>query len=209
MKANNFDFLSNYYDFLTKIIFWNTLYQSQKSHLELIHSDDKILILGGGTGDILNHLNALQIPLEIDYVEKSTGMMKKAKAKGDLDYLNVNFITADFLSLDLTADLYDLAITNFFLDVFSESNLQVVISKVNSTVKHAGKWIITDFRENYTLWGRILIKVMYLFFRFTTNLEGNRLMNFEKHLNGQGFSKGKEKFFYHKLISSCIYEKHR
>ena len=70
-----------------------------------------------------------------------------------------------------------------------------------------GKWIMTDFQTNNILWQRLLIKLMYSFFRVTTKLEGNELLDFDHYFRRLDYSLAHEKSWYSNMIVSRVYER--
>lgn len=205
--TNDFNVLAKYYDFLARVVFGNAVQKSQQNFLSEVKLSNQLLILGGGTGQILLALEELNLSLKIDYIEQSSKMIEKSRHRGPFKNLKVNFIEADILNYDLADYRYDMVITNFFLDVFTKTHLIKIIEKVTNSLKVSSTWLLTDFRKTNRLGNKILLKVMYLFFRIMTNLEGRSLRNFEKHLSRVGWTKIRSKYFYSEMIESCVYKK--
>ena len=63
---NSYNKLAFAYDFLKWVVFGNRLNQAAVVHLKYIKPNTRILVIGGGTGWILEHLNRVK---SIDFVE--------------------------------------------------------------------------------------------------------------------------------------------
>jgi tRNA (cmo5U34)-methyltransferase len=203
--TNNFNFLAPIYDGLAKIIFGGSLRKAQLLYLEEIPKNSHILILGGGTGWILEELDRLDKLLRITYVELSKTMMSKSMAKAPFKNIEVKFLHGDAIDLDLP--LCDVLVTNFFLDVFTEENLRLIMAKLNAVLLPNGRWLCTDFVLIGHFLKKMLIKFMYLFFRITANLEGNRLLDFEKYFEELEFKKARSKKYYAGMIEAACYSR--
>ncbi len=204
---NDFNRIAGIYDSIGQIVFGNTLRQSQSTYLDTIKTGDSVLIVGGGSGQLLTELENLQIPIKIEYLEKSQKMINLSKLRGPFKYLSINFIHADLLESQLNK--YNVIITNFFLDVFEEHNLQIVIAKLSGSLKVKGLWLVTDFVSAGKPVQNLLISAMYRFFKIVVNLEGNKLLDFEKYLQEAGFAKRKSRKFYYQMIESCVYKRYQ
>ncbi|MEQ8926001.1 MAG: class I SAM-dependent methyltransferase [Fulvivirga sp.] len=202
---NNFNSIAFIYDKLAHIVFGKAIIESQQVHLGHIKNGKSILICGGGTGQILRKLDALNVSLKVDFVEKSRGMIERACRHAPFKNLQVNFINQDIFDVDLGE--YDVIVTPFFLDIFSRSNLVKLIATLSASVKPKGCWINTDFKISNVWWKKVMILFMYLFFRLTANLEGKKLHDFELLIIKSGLSKVESTTFFKAMIDSSIYKK--
>lgn len=202
---NNFNFIAPFYDRLGGLIFGNTLLESQRVMLSYLKEGQCILILGGGSGAILTELDKLDIGLIVSYIELSPAMIKLAEDKQPFTNLKLDFITADALQIALPE--IDVVITNYFLDVFSPNNLKIVMKKVDEALSTSGIWLCTDFRKTNSFYKNVLIKLMYIFFKIVSQLEGSSLQDFEKQFYSLGYKKTDSKFYFGNMIESAIYKK--
>lgn len=170
MKKNRFDLVAPFYDFLAKLIFGETLDKAQTHFLNEVKEGARVLIVGGGTGQILKH-SAFHKAERIDYLELSPKMINRAMEKGGwLD--NLHFIQGDFFE---HSGHYDLIVANFFLDCFSEQNLERAIKKLCDLSESGSKLIITDFQPKPEGKAKALIWLMLIFFRLFASLEAKSL----------------------------------
>lgn len=166
---------------------------------------DHVLILGGGAGEILKELDKLEISLSISYVELSSKMIKIARSKQPFKNLEVDFVNQNAQSIDLPKA--DVVITNYFLDVFTLENLSMIMKKIDQALNDSGTWLWTDFRKTNSFFKKAQIKLMYLFFKIFSQLEGTKLQDFEGQFESLGFKKLDAKFYLGKMIESCAYQK--
>jgi spermidine synthase len=74
--AGNYDNSASFYDGLSRLVFGRTLIAAQVAFLSSIPKNAKVLIIGGGTGWILEEITRLYPSgLTITYVEISANMM--------------------------------------------------------------------------------------------------------------------------------------
>ena len=120
---------------------------------------------------------------------------KTRKRKG------VNFIHQDFLDAK-TEKRYSFVICPFFLDLFNQNNLERIVEQINRLLRPEGKLIVIDF-EGENRWHQLLITLMYLFFRLTTNIETDHLLK----INAAILSKGLKMIHEEARIKGLIYSR--
>lgn len=206
MIKNSFDRVTWIYDGLANLVFFGAIKRAQLTFLSTIKSGSKVLIIGGGTGWILEALDKIGIAAHVDYLEASSKMLEKSKSRPPFENLQVRFILGTQDSIEKNIQ-YDVVITHFFLDVFTSQNLPLVMNKLDQHLKPNGFWLMTDFMNNNRWWQSALIRLMYLFFRITANLEGSRLMNFDNQFSRLTYSLARKKDYFHGMISSRQYVK--
>jgi len=79
---NNYDRIATNYDRLSRLVFGKSIIRAQQALLPFVSSPARILIVGGGTGWILEEI-AKHCPsgLAIDYVEISSNMLDLARRR--------------------------------------------------------------------------------------------------------------------------------
>lgn len=204
---NNFDVITPWYDRIGRLIFGNTLIRSQSASLSYIKEGDDILILGGGSGHILTAIDHLDVKVNITYIELSSQMIKLAQARQPFKNIAIKFINTDALQTQLPKA--DVVITNYFLDVFTLTNLKRVMDAIDQTLSDAGIWMCTDFRRTNSIFKNGLIKLMYLFFRLSSKLEGNKLQDFDVQFFRLNYKKIFSKFYFGNMIQAAVYTKNK
>lgn len=201
-RKGGFDGVAPLYDALSYIVFANTLRKAQQTFLESLPTTGRLLIIGGGTGWILQEVVKRRPQLQIDYVEASEKMLVLSMAKVSKDS-TVSFIHGTESSIP--ESVYDCIITNFFLDVFNEKSLNQVMSLLGKKICAGGIWICTDFRTTRRMDHRFLIWLMHRFFRWFTSLEAKRLLDFRPFFTETGMVLNEEVEFRNGLIFSARY----
>jgi ubiquinone/menaquinone biosynthesis C-methylase UbiE len=172
---DNYDYAALFYDRLARLVYGRTLIDAQRYLLPAIPAGARVLIAGGGTGSILEEI-ALIHPsgLIIDYAEASSGMIERAK-KRDKGNNEVNFTHSRVEEMAFASRMYDVVITPFFFDNFSDAAMRKIFSVLDSRLKQDGAWLYCDFRETDKARHKFLLRTMYIFFRWWCGVEAKKL----------------------------------
>ncbi len=84
---------------------------------------------------------------------------------------------------------YDLIVTHFFLDCFTQSELDSLIAHIAPTLSPGALWLISDFRVPtgpMRLPAKLLIRSLYLAFRILTGLRTTHLPDHVTPLKASG-----------------------
>lgn len=196
----DFDRIAGLYNRLKKFIFGSQLDDASNYFLDQIPSRSKILIIGGGAGEILKNFTSSQ---QIQYLELSTAMINRAQKVNSS--ASIEFIQSDLLEWK-PIDKYDTIITSFVLDCFNENQLNLIFPKLKNALNTGGEWIQTDFYPKNRA-QNVLVKMMYIFFKLFTNLKTNRLSDFDAFFKKYNFIFKRKALFYHSMVESKIYQK--
>ncbi len=206
---NDFDAIAPVYDGLSYLVFGRKIIDSQMAFLTELPAHGRVLLIGGGTGKVLNHLLSGRPHLTVDYVETSAQMIAQAKRNLSPQLTDrVNWIHGTERSIR-PERCYTVVFTAYFLDVFSAERLPMVFDVIGRYLLADGLWFYTDFSllPQSALWKKALVKLMYCFFRFTTRLEGSRLIDVHPLFAERGYTCQKEKRFFSGLMVSRVYRK--
>lgn len=209
MKGN-FNNIAPYYDQLSKIVFGDAIVNSQLYLLNFINAKSTILIVGGGTGWILNEISKkYPTGLEITYIEISEKMIELSK-KRDFGKNKVIFINESMQEAVLYQE-FDVVITPFVLDNFSNETTKEIFKKIDNKLKSSGKWLFSDFQlsAKHSLWQKPLLRLMYFFFRVMCNIEASSLPETSSLFDGSDYKKISSKTFFHDFICSSFYQKQK
>ena len=108
-----------------------------------------------------------------------------------------------------TPFLYQGILTPFVLDNFEEEKAKQVFTQLDKLLVNRGMWLYADFvydKTNSPAWQKGLLKLMYFFFRVTTKIEANILVNIDTYFE-KGYSKKMEARFYFDFIKAIAYTK--
>ena len=163
---NQYNKIAHFYTILSKLIFGDKLHKIQQELITQLPTEGKLLILGGGNGEILPLIYNHAPQLFINYVEASSTMIRLAKKKAP-DQQKIKFHHMDVLDY---SHKHDQIYSGFFLDLFHEKHIKQIIKKFeksNQTI-----WYVADFQINENTKNRLFriiqLKLTILFFRLTT-----------------------------------------
>jgi tRNA (cmo5U34)-methyltransferase len=191
------------YDWLARLVFGRSIIRSQTIFLDQLKDCRSVLVLGGGTGWWLNELLKKYPYLDITFVDSSSEMIRRAKMKLEFNY-RVEFVHSTIEEFQ-NSRKYDGIILYYFLDLFSEENLEAVIKKIEAQASAHSVWLVSDF-VNKKKWHAVFLKLMYAFFRLLTGSNSIQLPDWQGELRKAGLVKMQEKDFYRGFILATIYQ---
>ena len=213
MPASSFDLVAPYYDHLAKLVFGNSLYNSQITFLNAIPENSRVLIIGGGSGWIIEPVLLAAKQATLLYLEASAKMLALAEHKIAHHPLAAQVEWRLGTEENIKpAEKFDVIITNFFLDLFSEPELRNLTSLLNNALQKDGLWLAVDFVKPSgsflkRLGARLFIRSMYIFFRLTCHISGKTLPDWENQLRRHALKEVKSAYFYGGLIKSSVWYK--
>ncbi|MCV9388683.1 class I SAM-dependent methyltransferase [Reichenbachiella ulvae] len=199
---NNFNAIAPIYDQLKSLVFWGRLDDAKRAHLHQIKAGSRVLVLGGGSGQILSYLDDLEMSLAVDFVELSEKMMLIAKGRS-FSNIHVNYVLEDVLTLDIEAS-YDVVIANFIFDLFEIDNLRFLLKKVSNCLSPNGVLLVADFQINKR-WHAWFSQLMHGFFHLVASLESRQLKEINSELKMAGFHRTSSSDFYKGFIFSSVF----
>jgi hypothetical protein len=109
-----------------------------------------------------------------------------------LDCARIQFKQMDALDWTPPSEKFDLVVTNFFLDCFRAGQLQKLVPLLAESTTADAVWLLADFRVPESGWRRwrakLILAMLYAFFKLTTALSANRLTPPDKFLMSAGFT---------------------
>lgn len=204
--AANYDNTTWFYERLSKLVFGQAQVKAQEYFLGRVKTGANILIIGGGTGSILESLASLHPSgLQITYVEISANMMGLSR-KRNTGQNEVTYITKNIEQVKFNQQ-FDVVITAFLFDNFSEDDLAAVFPLIDAQVKPGGLWLNTDFQLTGPLWQKVMLKSMYIFFRLMGAVKVTWLPDTKRMFGVHGYHLSDEKAFYGDFITATVYQK--
>lgn len=162
-----YDRVAWFYDRLARIVFGDKLEQAKKLSLDKLRQGNKILIVGGGSGSLLSHIDELNINCHVDFVDFSQKMLEKAR-KLHVKHLSVSFFNKDIIQY--SGQSYDVIFVNFFFDQYNSLACENYLRHLITLAKPGAYFIYADFIPSKRLLDRIIQHLMYSFFRYTIKL---------------------------------------
>ena len=222
---NNYDRIARYYDVLSRMVFFRAQLKAQIDQLHFIPANSSVLIVGGGTGWILEEIAKLHsFGLRITYVEISAKMLELSRKRNVRDN-QVTFVhsPAEELSKSIPEDhdqnraedlkqnapaTYDVILTAFLFDNFQQQTITKVFNLLDQSLNPSGFWLFSDFYHSEgKKWQSYLLKAMYLFFKQISNIEARQLLSTEHCFHEQSYHILQTRFYYGKFIKSVVYQK--
>ena len=173
---NDFNSVAKWYQFISRAVFGDALLQAQVLNLSALEKGHKVLMVGGGDGELLKHFPE-DLNLQIDYVELSQQMLELAQLKAGNH--RISFVQRDIFEHE---GQYDVIISNFFLDCFGEQTLPEVIKHLGSLLRPKGLLMVVDFAPPQTSLDRMMLWAMHRFFKVFSKLDSNRLQPIHKKI---------------------------
>ncbi len=204
--ANNYDPIAKHYDLLSWLFFGRTEINAQLELLAYVKPGSSLLIVGGGTGWILDEL-ASRYPegLCVTYVEPS-GKMMALSQKRNLGGNKVRFVQLPIEQF-VTEERYDCILTGFVFDNFSHEKAARVIGLLHPLLTEGGHWLYADFHcppRKGKLWQRMLLRTMYFSARLICKVEANDLPDAEALFAAEGFGVVTSSYRYGGFIKSIV-----
>ncbi|MBD1395481.1 class I SAM-dependent methyltransferase [Mucilaginibacter glaciei] len=201
----NYDNSAPFYDRLSRLVFGKALVNAQKHFIPKIPANSSVLIIGGGTGWILEEITKVHpAGLNMTYVEVSARMTALSK-KRKIGLNNVTFINLPIQQV--YTDQHNVIITPFLFDNFTEANLSPLFAHIQALLKPGGLWLNTDFQLTGKWWQHVLLKSMLLFFKVLCGVESWRLPDAGKQFRLHGYITESEKTFYGDFVVTRLYRK--
>lgn len=207
MKGN-YDNVAPFYDLLSHLVYGNAIVRAHRSFVNAIPANSSVLIAGGGTGQVLEEISKkYKSGLQITYVDISKKMIALSKKRNTgnnkVIFINESIAVARF------QQQFDVVITPFVFDNFSNNTTKVVFHKIDTLLKPLGLWLFADFQlsEKNNGWQKLLLSVMYFFFRLICGIEAAHLPETTSLFEEYKYKPVSKQTFYKKFIYSSIYLK--
>ncbi|QNR83612.1 class I SAM-dependent methyltransferase [Pedobacter riviphilus] len=206
---NNYDKIANHYDTLSRLVFFKSQVNAQINQLPYIQENSRVLIVGGGTGWILEELAKIYTNgLKIVYVEISAKMIalsqKRNYKDNQVEFMNVGI---ENFKTDM---LFDIILTPFLFDNFAEQRAAKVFRQLNEYLKKNGLWFLVDFslnKVNGNWWKRLMLGLMYSFFKLLGIVEADKLIDMPPYFFKANYQIVEERLYYSGFIKATIFRK--
>lgn len=199
----NFDRIAPHYRWLEMVAFGGQLQQARVTFLGEIETPRRVLVVGEGDGRFLAEFVRVHPDAAVDCIESSVKMIALARRRGAKA---VRFVLEDVRQAALPVGHYDLVVTHFVLDCFGRDDLRLVIAKLARAATEDASWLLADFREPVGGWARphakLWLRLMHTFFRITSGLEADQLIDPSQFLAEKGFARKARRLSRFEMITS-------
>ena len=138
----DFDALAKVYGGMEVLCAGRLMQRVRTAHLAACPDHGRVLLAGEGHGRTLAALRKLKPGLELTYLDASPAMQQAARhhlARQGLEETGITFHTGNALTFLPEETRYEVIITPFFLDCFTEAELRVLIPRLASLAMPADR----------------------------------------------------------------------
>ncbi|WP_317175560.1 class I SAM-dependent methyltransferase [Pontibacter beigongshangensis] len=200
------------YDVLARLVYGSSLQRAQQALLPFIQEHDRVLIIGGGSGWLLEQVLVSCPGLQVLYLEASPKMLQLAKHR--FQQLNAPGATVAFrlgteAALERT-EVFDKVVTPFLLDLFPPQRLRPLMERLARHLAPEGLWLFADFWPVATpppWWQRFLIRSMYAFFGTISNVQASTLPVYQDHFKKLQLQEVYTKPFFKGMVQAKVFRR--
>ena len=189
-----FDRLARHYVWIEAVTFGRSLQRCRAALIGELTDARRALILGEGDGRFVVAFLKANPEVVVDVVDASPAMIALARRRvaAHPEMLGrVRWHVADARQFEPPA-VYDLIVTNFFLDCFPVEQLEPLIARYVECLTHDGRWLVGDFAQPEPkarrLAARAALALMYLCFTLLTRIPAGSLADPGPILRAHGFT---------------------
>jgi ubiquinone/menaquinone biosynthesis C-methylase UbiE len=206
----NFDLIARPYRALEYMTLGRKLEQTRLHFLPRLKAARNALVLGDGDGRFLASFLAANTTVEATAVDGSAAMLEILRRRCSLYADRLKTVQADALTFTPATDVpYDIVVSHFFLDCFTEEQLQQLIARITPALRPGGRWLISDFRVppgSMHLPARAFVRSLYLAFRILTGLRVTHLPDHAGRLSAAGFQCVGQQMFLSGILTTELWE---
>lgn len=213
-SERGYDRLALAYQMIEWVVFGGRLQAARVALLDELPPWQCMLILGDGDGRLLHAIvqrmseGSDQTIVSVDQSESMLSRQRQRTANYSASR-QIEWIKGDALSFIPHRHSFDVIVTPFFLDCFSEEQLQIALPRWFDGLRRNGKWYYVDFVIPESGWRRIgaawLSRIMHCFFRLMTGLPNAELLNVAAMLRQLGLEPEYQTNRFGGMIATAIY----
>jgi ubiquinone/menaquinone biosynthesis C-methylase UbiE len=210
-SAADFDWLAPHYRWMEWLLAGRKLQRCRAAFLPAIPAPRRALVVGEGHGPFVAALLKAYPEVRCTCVDASARMLEAAKGQlraSEIETTRIEFVHADILNWTGTGQ-YDLIATHFVLDCFRPDQLDRVSTHLREMAAPGAHWLLSDFQEpakGPAKWrARAILEMMYLFFRWATDLPASELTPPDSFLSRNGFLLQQREVFDWGLLHSDLW----
>ena len=207
--TTGFDRVAWCYDALAALAFGPALQRAQRAALvELPAGAPHVLILGGGAGWVLAEVLRQRPRATVLYLEASPNMLARAQARlhrtWPLAGPQVEFRHGTQAALG-PMETFDVLVTFFVLDCIAAGDIGGALHRLRQAQRPGAPWLLADFRPATRGWRRMLLRMMYAFFRLTTGLRAREMPNLRLLLGALGLRRCSREVFFGGAVEGAVF----
>lgn len=178
----SFDTLAPIYRSMERLTAGRKLQKARTEFLDMIPVPRCILTVGEGHGPFLLECCRRFPEASIICVDASKAMMAQAQQalkESGVNAARVQWVHADVFTWEPPVASFDLIVTHFFLDCFTEEQIRTLVPRISRAADRDASWLLADFQVPQGFWrrlrSRLILAVLYLFFGIMTRVSARKL----------------------------------
>jgi ubiquinone/menaquinone biosynthesis C-methylase UbiE len=212
---SGFDKLAPFYRLMEKLVAGKILQEARTAHTDKLQQPSNVLMLGEGPGRLLAHLLDRLPSAHFLVMDQSQGMLNQALKclqRTHSDCSRITWLNRNILTQDIPDGPYDLITTPFFLDCFTQDQLDLIIPSIASRSAQQCHWLLIDFQIPATgkfrsTRARCVHRLMYTFFRIITGIDADHVVEPDSLMEAAGFRRLSRLEFNAGLIRSDLWRR--
>ncbi|WP_347158128.1 class I SAM-dependent methyltransferase [Pontibacter chitinilyticus] len=215
LPDSGFDRVAFFYDRLARLVYGSAQEQAQLALLPYVPASARVLVIGGGSGWLLEQLLHTPKQLSILYVDAAPAMLQLAKKRYHQYPLphssTVTFRLGTEQSL-LPHERFEVVFTPFLLDLFPPLRLRQLMQVLEAHLQPGGVWLFADFwpvQQSPPWWQRVLIFGMYAFFGMLSGVKARKLPDYGQHFHALQLQEVHHQPFYGGMIQGKVFVKEK
>lgn len=206
----DFDPIARPYRTLEHLTLGRKLEQTRLHFLPRLHTAKTALVLGDGDGRFLAELLAVNPQLEATAIDGSAAMLELLRRRCEAYAPRLRTIRTDALDYMPPADSsYDLVVSHFFLDCFTDSQIDTLAAHLAPALRPGTLWLLSDFRipsGGMHLPAQVFVRSLYFGFRILTGLRTTRLPDHTAILSAAGFRRIEQQMFLAGILTTELWQ---
>jgi ubiquinone/menaquinone biosynthesis C-methylase UbiE len=188
----HFDRLARVYRWMEMFTFGPWLERCRFAFLSEMAGCGRAAVLGDGDGRFTARLLGANSIVRIDAVDASREMLRELLKRAGPDAERVHVHQSDALEWLPANAPYDLVVTHFFLDCFTEDEVRALAGKLRRALSPEALWVVSEFAIPEGAFGRWVARpviwLLYSAFGVLTGLQVRKLPDHAAALSAVGFS---------------------
>ena len=207
----SFDRLAPHYRWMEAVLAGGLLQRCRTRWLGEVRDSRRALLVGEGHGRMLEACAAALPDCTFTVLDQSEEMLVTAQRRWSQigGRQKVTFQPADLRVWRTDGPVFDLVVTNFFLDCFTPEELPRVIANIGTALTPRGRWLLADFSVPSSGWrrlrARLVLALAYGFFQRATGISASRVTPSDGELCRAGFKLQRREEFNHGLLHADLW----
>lgn len=213
-ETPNFDSLAHIYRWMEYFSFGPMLARCRFRFLDRCVAAHNALMLGDGDGRFTARLMAVNHTVRVEAIDCSSAMLRQL-ARGVRRNVFDAEARLETCQVDFTRFVphgtYDLIVSHFSLDCLTSQQIENLAERLRPHLAPNATWIISEFAIPQTSWrriaGRLLVRTLYIAFRWMTQLRVRQIPDYSRILAGHGFQRREQACHLGGLLTAEVWER--